>query len=167
MRSSPSSTDGIQMKIGNWSPLEPAVIAAMIDMGGNFSGVKSHLDLGSGDGRVIGAALAIGLASAGIEIEAALANPCIARGLDVTLGDLFDLPLGGYDLYTAWFSDSVGTPLLLDKIYSEMKKNKYLVLLYDSFKSHRNLPGEGIPIHAWRPEVSGSVLGNTYHLYKR
>lgn len=159
------------MKIGDWESLEPEVVAAMIEAGGNFAGVNSYLDLGSGDGRMLDAALTIpGITTVhGIEIESSLAQPCIDRGLDVTIGDFFDYAhiVKNYDLFTAWFTDEVGTLALLDMLYANMKNNKYLVYLYDSYRSHRNLPEEGIPPHVWQPSQTIEILRNRFHVYVR
>jgi SAM-dependent methyltransferase len=65
---------------------------------------RSVLDIGCGRGEFLSAARAQGWRVAGTEIDPASAAACCERGLEVTVGSLFDtpLPVGPWSVITLW-----------------------------------------------------------------
>ena len=156
--------------LDSWMPLEAEVMNAMLDLADVGPGDK-FIDLGCGDGQFVAAAALRGAASSGIEIDQVLIDGAIGIA-NIEQGDVFDADVSKKTVVSFWFTDEKNTPLLMDKLYAEMKKGAKLVVLYDSRMQWRDgvfVPEEsyGIIPHAWQPTQSIEVLGNWIHLYIR
>ena len=157
--------------LGSWQALEPEVMKAMLDLAGVGAGDK-FIDLGCGDGQFLKEAKARGAQASGVEIDPSLVTSSISANLDVTQGDVFDADVSKATVITFWFTDKKLTPLLMDKLYAEMKKGSKLVCIYHSRTQWRDgvlVPEEclrEVP-HIWQPTQSIEILGNWIHLYIR
>ena len=162
--------DSIQ-SLGPYMALEPEVMKAMLDLAGVNPGDK-YMDLGCGDGQFLVEAELRGAIVSGIEMDAVLVAESITKNLNVTQGDVFDADVSKMTAITFWFTDKKLTPLLMDKLYAEMKKGAKLVCIYHSRTQWRDgvlVPEEclrQVP-HVWQPTESIEVLGNWIHLYIR
>ena len=156
--------------LGSWMPVETEVMNAMLDLADVGPGDK-FIDLGCGDGQFVLAAALRGAAASGIEIDPVLVTGAIGIA-NIEQGDVFDADVSRKTVVSFWFTDSKLTPLLMDKLYAEMKKGSRLVVLYDSRMQWRDgvfVPEEsyGIIPHVWKPIDKRDVLGNIFHLYVR
>ena len=162
--------DSIQ-SLGPYMAVEPEVMKAMLDLAGVGPGDK-FIDLGCGDGQFLVEAKLRGAIVSGIEMDAVLVAESITKNLNVTQGDVFDADVSKITAITFWFTDKKLTPLLMDKLYAEMKKGSRLVVLYDSRMQWRDgvfvlEESYGIIPHTWQPTDRREVLGNIFHLYIR
>ena len=156
--------------LGSWMSVETEVMNAMLDLADVGPGDK-FIDLGCGDGQFVLAAALRGAAASGIEIDPVLVTGAIGIA-NIEQGDVFDADVSKMTVVSFWFTDSKLTPLLMDKLYAEMKKGSRLVVLYDSRMQWRDgvfVPEEsyGIIPHVWQPTQSVEILGNWIHLYVR
>ena len=158
--------------LGSWMPVENEVMNGMLDLAGVGPDDK-YIDLGCGDGQFVAAAALRGAQASGIEIDQALVDDATSIGIaNITRGDVFDADVSRMTVVSFWFTDPINTPLLLDKLYKEMKKKARLVMLHSSRMQWRDgvfIPEEsyGIIPHAWQPIDRREVLGNIFHLYIR
>ena len=165
--------------LGPWQPLEPEVFTGMRQLA-NININSKMIELGCGDGRNLELALAAGVKPAnvwGVELDTALYNTCVSKGLNVINDDLFNLNYSSYDLVVFWFTE--GVDALLNKLYAEMASKKKVVCLMSSRHQWRDgvyVPAEscydvntglGILPSAWIPTAQGEVLGNRFYLYIR
>jgi len=162
--------DSIQ-SLAPYMVLESEVMKAMLDLAGVKPGDK-YMDLGCGDGQFLVEAELRGAIVSGIEMDAVLVAESITKNLNVTQGDVFDANVSKLSVVTFWFTDKKLIPLLMDKLYAEMKKGAKLVCIYHSRTQWRDgvlVPEEclrQVP-HVWQPTESIEVLGNWIHLYIR
>lgn len=163
-----------------WKPLEIEVEQGMQQIA-NININTKYIDLGCGDGRNLELALSLGAKPAnvfGVELDTALYNTCVGKGLNVFHDDLFNLNYSTYDLVSFWFT--ITPELVLAKLYNEMKKGKKVVALYGSRHQWRDglyVPSEScydvntdvgvLPFSTWKPTAQGEVLGNRFYLYIR
>ena len=158
--------------LGSWAPLEDEVMNAMLDLAEVGNGDK-FISLGAGSGKSVMAAALRGAQASGIEIDPILVAEGISLGVaNLTQGDVFAADVSKMTVVRFWFTDKINTPLLMDKLYNEMRKNARLVVLYDSRMQWRDgvfIPEEsyGIIPHVWQPVDRLEVLGNIFHLYIR
>ena len=115
--------------LGSWQPLEPLLVAHMLGTAEVGSGDK-FLDLGCGDGQFLERAELMGAQASGIEIDPDLVAICQGKGLNVIQGDVFDADVSKKSVVSFWFTDEVQVPLLMDKLYAEMKNGARLVYVY-------------------------------------
>lgn len=173
------------MDIGPWVPLELDVVAGMVAAAGQAAGVNTYLDIGSGDGRMLDAAKALKIKSVyGVEINPELASASSARGLNVTVGDVFNFTLtqlcGGKapNAVTVWCTDPEASAALMEKCWNELPNNGRLIWLYDSRRMWRdgepmNAATAGVPPyplaapHGWTPSFEQTILGNRFFLFVR
>lgn len=164
----------IIQQLDPWIPLEPSVYQGMQELA-NININSKMIELGCGDGRNLELAIALGVKPAGVwgvELNTALYNTCVGKGLHVINADLFSLNYSTYDLVVFWFT--IGVEDILNKLYSEMKKNAKVVCLFSSRQQWRDgvyVPSESYPIpqltSGWLPTTYVEVLGNRFYLYVR
>ncbi len=118
--------------------LIPAILRAC-----NLRPGQTHMDLGSGDGRVVVAAAQLGATSIGIEIDAELASKSSAHikklgahGAAIVHGDMFDADVSRADAVTFWFGVEVSNRLM-QKLRREMKPGSRAVEAIEPPRVHR------------------------------
>ena len=173
------------MNIGAWVPLEQEVVTGMVDAAGNAPGVNQYHDIGCGDGRMLDAADVVGIRNIyGVEIDPTLAQGCIDRGLDVTMGDVENYTLSelcgnkACSAVTVWCTDPAVSVTLMEKCWNELPNNGRLIWLYDS----RRMQRDGVPVdvatcgippyplpapNGWTPIFEQTILGNRFFLFVR
>ena len=107
-------------------PTPMAVVEQMLDVAKLRAG-ESFCDLGSGDGRFVGAAQARGAIACGVERDAELVRKSMALGLDIREGDLMDCDLSPFDVVTGFF-ESADAETVTAKFDREAKPGARLVL---------------------------------------
>ena len=161
---------------GDYVELEAEVREAMLDLANLQSG-EVHLELGSGSGHFVTAALARGADSYGWEINESRYNSSaeqsrITHG-DILTNDLKTTDIGDADVITFWFTDPEGVYALMVKLYKYMSPGARLVLLYNSRREFAEGVERVIPRNwnvedvFWEPTTSQWVLGNLIHLFVR
>lgn len=136
------------MKLDNFEPIKTEVLEAILSIGGIRPGVK-HIDLGSGDGRIVNAAKLLGANSYGIEIDANLAQQSRdTYGITVLNEDCFDSDVSRADVITCWFTLLPETINLMEKLKREMKKGAVLIKVgytpgvWETISVQKNYPTE-------------------------
>lgn len=115
------------MKLDNFDPMPIEAVKAVFDLAGLQPG-ESHIELGSGDGRLVVEALARGADSVGYEIDKTLARDSRKEhGITVVGKDCFDVDISQADVITCWFTKLPETRSLMKKLFSEMKPSARLV----------------------------------------
>lgn len=108
------------MLLDPFVPLESHVVEAMLTMADLKAGEK-HVDLGSGDGRVVVSALKRGAQSYGVEIDRELAVKSAAfHGIKILVQDVFETDVSEADLVTFWFIAD-GVEQLVCRLKDHMK----------------------------------------------
>lgn len=142
------------MRLDSFEPIDYESLVYMFNMADTLIGQK-HIDLGSGDGRMVVEARNRGLDSIGYEIDENLAKRSMMEyGIRVVIGDCFDADVYEFDLITCWFTRLPDTRRLLDKLYHEMKPGAILVKA-------------GNTDHIWEPAKITKVNRNWLCLYKK
>jgi hypothetical protein len=161
---------------GDYVELEANVRDAMLSLSGLSAG-EVHLELGSGSGHFVTAALALGADSYGWEINEDRYNSSAEKSR-ITHGDILTSSLKTNDIRSAdvitfWFTEPVGTYQLMAKLYQGMSSGTRLVLLYNSVREFKNGIEQVVPKNwnmdntFWEPVTSQWVEGNQIHLFVR
>ena len=111
-------------------------VAQMLDLATVSAGDRC-VDLGSGDGRFVAAALSRGAVACGYERDAELARKSAATGLDIRCVDLMDADLSQFDVVTGFF-EADDAASVTAKFMREARPGARLVLrVHDEVICHR------------------------------
>lgn len=115
--------------LDGFKPLPLEVVKAVFNLAEVKKGEK-HIELGSGDGRMVVEGLKCGADSIGYEIENKLVKESIDKyKINIINKDCFKVDISKADLITCWFSKKEGTELLGNKLHKEMKIGAKLILV--------------------------------------
>ena len=121
---------------GDYVAIEASVRDAMLFTIGGLQAGEVHLELGSGNGQFVTAALAAGADSTGWEIneERYLSSQSIDNIVhgDVLTNDLRTNQVRNANLITFWFTEPQGTFDLMTKMYRYMSAGARLCIVYKS-----------------------------------
>lgn len=116
------------IRLDNFKPLPLEAVKALFDLAEVKKGEK-HIDLGSGDGRMVLEGLKRGADSIGYEKDCELVKKSIEEHkINVICKDIFEVDVSDADLITCWFSKKLATYILADKLHKEMKKGARFVI---------------------------------------
>lgn len=167
--------DSLQI-LDPYKALEKEVMMGMLDLAELKAGEK-YIDLGSGDGQFLVEAKKRGAIATGIELDSTLATTCQLSSLNVINGNMFDADVSKTDVITFWFTMEAGVQLLMQKLYSEMRKGARLSMLYSSLTRYRDgvlltidedrgiITVKTAPL--WKPVKTLEIIGNRIQLYIR
>lgn len=127
------------MKLDKYEPLDLETVNEVFNLA-ELRPRERHIDLGSGDGRLVAEATKRGAVSCGYELSEELARDSVRKyEIKVINDDCFNADVSDADVVTCWLTELPGTQSLIDKLHKEMKIGSRLIKI-------------GKIEHTWKPK---------------